>query len=199
MPREGKAKVLNEIEFKRLLKVVGAGSHSLRNIALLYFSFGLGLRAKEMAALKIGDVMDSHGHLLEEINLTGSMTKGNKQRHIYLTHSKIRKALMDYVQDRKHDSQQLVTQHSPLFKTQKGHTFSPNALQQVFARLYQLAGFTGASSHSGRRTFATRLIEKGIDIKAVSRLMGHAAISMTAQYVEDNPLRLKRIAEALEF
>jgi integrase/recombinase XerD len=50
-----------------------------------------------------------------------------------------------------------------------------------------------------RRTFATRLIERGVDIKAVSRLMGHANISMTAQYVEDNPVRLKRIAEELNF
>ncbi len=46
-------------------------------------------------------------------------------------------------------------------------------------------------------TFATKLIERGVDIKAVFRLMGHSSISMTAQYVEDNPVRLKRIAEEL--
>ncbi|MFM9210101.1 tyrosine-type recombinase/integrase, partial [Legionella pneumophila] len=56
-----------------------------------------------------------------------------------------------------------------------------------------------ASSHSGRRTFITRLIEQGADIKAVSRLAGHANIVTTAIYVEDNPDRLKRIANLAIF
>jgi integrase/recombinase XerD len=200
MPREGKAKVLNESEFKRLLKVVGSGSHAQRNIALLYTSFGLGLRAKEMASLNLHHVLSkTNGSLFEEINLTGNMTKGEKQRHIYLTNQKVRKALLDYIEERKQQDGNIFNLHAPLFRSQKGGKFSPNALQRLFNQLYKQAGIVGASSHSGRRTFATRLIERGVDIKAVSRLMGHSSISMTAQYVEDNPVRLKRIAEELNF
>ncbi len=55
----------------------------------------------------------------------------------------------------------------------------------------------GASSHSGRRTFATTLIEKGVDIKAVSTLMGHASTAVTGRYVEDNPVRLKQISASI--
>ncbi|NOQ67629.1 MAG: tyrosine-type recombinase/integrase, partial [Desulfobacterales bacterium] len=66
-------------------------------------------------------------------------------------------------------------------------------------RLYGQAKLTGCSSHSGRRTYATRLIEDGYDIKAVSRLMGHSSVAMTARYVEDNPERLKKIAESVTF
>nr|WP_242604517.1 tyrosine-type recombinase/integrase [Legionella gresilensis] len=55
----------------------------------------------------------------------------------------------------------------------------------------------GASSHSGRRTFITKLIEQGVDIKAVSRLAGHASIVTTSIYVDDNPDRLKRIVANL--
>ena len=199
MPREGKAKVLTEKEFKRLLKVVTAGSHAKRNIALLYVSFGLGLRAKEMSLLQIKHVLNEKNNaLFEEINLIGKMTKGEKQRHIYLTNQKVRKALLDYIEERKHEDGKLFSYHAPLFRSQKGDKFSPNALQQLFSQMYKQAGIVGASSHSGRRTFATRLIERGVDIKAVSRLMGHASISMTAQYVEDNPVRLKRIAEELD-
>jgi len=47
------------------------------------------------------------------------------------------------------------------------------------------------------RAFATTLIEKSLDINAVSTLMGHASIAMTAQYVEDNPVRLKQICTGL--
>ena len=52
-------------------------------------------------------------------------------------------------------------------------------------------------SHSGRRWFATELISKGVDLKAVSVLMGHSSVAMTAQYAEDNPQRLRRIAAEL--
>lgn len=52
-----------------------------------------------------------------------------------------------------------------------------------------------ASSHSGRRTFATSLIERGVDIKAVSTLMGHSTVAMTARYVDDNPIRLRKVCE----
>lgn len=188
---KGKAKVLNEAELKRVLKVASTSFHGKRNVALLYFSFGLGFRAKEMSNLKIGDVMSETGELYEEINLT--ITKGNKQRHAYLTNLKIRQALTEYLEDRK-EKKQRFTPKDPLFLSQKGGAFSPNHLQILFKFMYKSAGINNASSHSGRRTFATNLIEKGVDIKAVSNLMGHTTIAMTAKYVEDNPVRLKKIA-----
>jgi len=198
MSREGKAKVLSETEFKRTLKVLAGEPHAVRNTALLYFSFGLGLRVKELAALSITDVVAADGQIKEEINLLKRMTKGGKQRHVYLTNPQVRAALQAYLDFRRQDRRHVVAPGSPLFLSNKGSRFSPNSLQQVFKRLYTQAGIDGASSHSGRRTFATRLIEKGIDIKAVSRLMGHSSVAMTAEYVEDNPVRLKNIVrEAL--
>ncbi|STX81344.1 Phage_integrase [Legionella busanensis] len=46
MPREGKAKVLTDAEFKKLLAVAKDSSLAIRNIALIYCSLGLGLRVK---------------------------------------------------------------------------------------------------------------------------------------------------------
>ena len=68
-----------------------------RNIAMIYCSFGLGLRAKEIAALKISDIFDGQLNVLEEVNLTRSMTKGEKQRHIYINNKKIIKALKEFI------------------------------------------------------------------------------------------------------
>jgi len=195
--REGQAKVLSEREFSRVLNMVKRKAHAKRNTALLFCSFGLGLRAKEMAALKIKHVLGSDGALLEEINLTGQMTKGFKQRHVYLTNPRVAAAVSDFIDDRKKREGILFNFEAPLFKSQKGNSFSPNSLQQLFHRIYQDAKLQGASSHSGRRTFATTLIEKGVDIKAVSTLMGHSSIAMTAQYVENNPVRLKQICSDL--
>lgn len=194
MAREGKAKVLTENEFKLLLLVAKEGKFATRNLAIIYCSFGLGLRAKEIAALTIEDVANSQYQLLDEISLKRSMTKGDKQRHVYLTHKKIRDILQTHLNEMKD-----IPRHKPLFQTQRKSRFTANTLQKWFRMLYDKAGIVGASSHSGRRTFITRLIEQGADIKAVSRLAGHANIVTTAIYVEDNPERLKRIANLALF
>lgn len=194
MPKEGKAKVLSEAEFKRLLIVARSGQFALRNAAMLYCSFGLGLRAKEIASLTIADVTGPDYKLLDEVCLTRAMTKGEKQRYAYLTHKKVCDALEEYIVSIQH-----LDRKRPLFQTQRKTRFTPNALQKWFKSMYDKAGIVGASSHSGRRTFITRLIEQGGDIKAVSRLAGHASIVTTAIYVEDNPDRLKRLTNLAVF
>ncbi len=68
----------------------------------------------------------------------------------------------------------------PLFQTQRKQRLSANVMQKWFRDLYDKAGIHGASSHSGRRTFITRLIEHGADIKEVSKLAGHASIMTKA-------------------
>ena len=86
MAKEGKARVLNEAEFKRLLSIAKDSPFAIRNTAIIFCSFGLGLRAKEIASLKISDVVDQQLNVLDEVNLTRNMTKGDKQRHVYVTH-----------------------------------------------------------------------------------------------------------------
>jgi len=60
----------------------------------------------------------------------------------------------------------------------------------LFKEIYDLSGIR-TSSHSGRRTFATRLNAKGIGMKTIQRLMGHQHIGTTALYCEvsDDTLR----------
>ena len=190
MAREGKAKVLTPEEFKRLIVIVSAGQFSERNLAIIYCSFGLGLRVKEISSLKVCDIADDNLKLLDIVNLKRSMTKGEKQRHAYLKNKKVCHALQAYL-----DSLEAPVAASPLFQTQRKSRFTPDVLQKWFKKQYDKAGIFGASSHSGRRTFITRLVEKGIEITAVSRLAGHSNIGTTAIYVDDNPERLKRIAE----
>ena len=196
MAREGKAKVLTEAEFKRLLIVAKNGPMAIRNVALIFCSFGLGLRSKEIASLSIKDIADVNFKLLDEINLKRHMTKGEKQRIVYLSNKKIRDALQNHLDKLKEKNTHPTL---PLFQTQRKQRFSPNVMQKWFRDLYDKAGIHGASSHSGRRTFITRLIEHGADIKAVSKLAGHSSIMTTAIYVEDNPERLKKISDLAFF
>jgi len=120
----------------------------------------------------------------------------NLMNERYLTNPSVRQSIKEYLDERRELEGILFNAGSPLFKSQKG-SFSPNTLQQLLRRLHDRAGIIGGRSHSGRRWFATELISRGTDIKAVSTLMGHSSISMTAQYVQDNPQRLRRIVAAL--
>jgi len=196
MAREGKAKVLTEAEFKRLLIVAKNSPMSTRNVAMIFCSFGLGLRSKEISSLSIKDIADSSFKLLDEINLKRNMTKGEKQRAVYLSNKKIREALQNHLDNLRENN---TLPSLPLFQTQRKQRFSANVMQKWFKDLYDKAGIHGASSHSGRRTFITRLIEHGADIKAVSKLAGHSSIMTTAIYVEDNPERLKKISDLAIF
>lgn len=199
MPKEGKSRVLSESEFKRLLIIAKEGTFGVRNVAIVYCSFGLGLRVKEISSLKISDIVDSQFKILDEINLKRNMTKGDKQRHVYITNQKLTNALQQHINNIREREKENFNEKTWLFKTQRGSRFHPDVLQKWFRKLYDKTGLIGASSHSGRRTFITRLIEQGADIKAVSRLAGHASIVTTSEYVEDNPDRLKRISSLAIF
>jgi len=196
MAKQGKAKALNEREFKRVVQHQIGKKHGIRNIGLLHFSFYLGLRAKEMASLRIIDVVDSNAQIKEQILLKREMTKGNKQRAVYLANPKVRKALKDYLDFRK-TVENSYFYNGPLFRSQINGKFSPNTLQMLFSRMYQAVGLDGASSHSGRRSFATRLLEQGVNIKSVQTLLGHANITTTSIYAEDNPFLLANISKNL--
>lgn len=177
--------------------MTGAGADGQRNIAILAFSYRLGLRAKEIAALTVRDVMDERGKLRPELTLNHWQTKGGKPRTVYLSNATVKRDLAAYLADRQKREDILFNLNAALFKSRKGNQFSPNTMQQLLARLHARAGIQGARSHSGRRWFATELIAKGVDLKAVSVLMGHSSVAMTAQYAEDNPQRLRRIAADL--
>ena len=197
MSRKGKAKVLTLQEFKRVDAVIMSNKYSRRNRAILYLSFGLGLRSCEIRDLKIGDVLNYDGITLKEtVNLT--RTKGGKAREIYLTNKKLITVMKDHIDELKKylDKKRVPFNiNRPLFISQKGDSFFSNRITILLCKFFKDAGIEGAKSHSGRRTFITTKIDEGCDIKSISELVGHSNISMTIQYHQSNPTRLKKIAE----
>ena len=59
------------------------------------------------------------------------------------------------------------------------------------------SGINGASSHSGRRTFITRLANKGVSVRQLAALAGHANISTTQRYIDVNSEQLANAVELL--
>ena len=187
------AKVLSGDELKRLLIIAKDGKYGVRDVCIVHLSFYLGLRVKELATLKLDDVVNDDGSLVDSFYLEPIQTKGDVGRMVYLTNKVVRMSLKDYIYWRVGKG---ITS-TQLFWTQKGGCFTPNTLQMLLSRLYKRAGFKGCSSHSGRRTFATNLIMKGYDIKSVSVLMGHSSITTTSRYIQTNPMMLGDMVESL--
>jgi len=196
MPRPkgltGRAPILSAGEFERVLEAARSLTYPARDRAILLVSFYLGLRAKEIASLRFGDVYTVDGEVRHVLHIKRDYSKKNRMRDVYLSSDRLRSALASYRLFR-----QPAAPDHPLFATRSGKAFSPNGMVVLFGRIYRHAGFE-ASSHSGRRTMITRLAEQGVDLKAIATLAGHASITTTCIYVEENPARLARIMAAVE-
>ncbi|MFC3095899.1 site-specific integrase [Alteromonas sediminis] len=179
------AQVLNEIEFKRVVAMVRDGKHRKRNEVALCLSFWVGLRVCEIAALKVSDVYEADGTVKEIVNLSASQTKGGNSRQVIIN-QKMQKLLRVYCLQA-----QSCNFDGPLLPSQKSQKhFSSNSLCQVFWRIYKQAGLSNASSHSGRRTFITRLANASVNAKVIMSLAGHKNLSTTQRYIEVNPKQL---------
>ncbi|KAF0225730.1 MAG: integrase/recombinase [Rhodospirillaceae bacterium] len=176
------AKVLTETDFKAVLAAVGVMKHAARNRAALMLSHYAGMRVGEIAALTVGDVLTSRGEVKEQILLRAATTKTGEARTVFVG-DRLRKELERYVTALKMSAR---PPEAPFLMTQKRTAFSGNTLCQLFARLYALAGIDGASSHSGRRWFITRLAHSGVSAKVIMTLAGHKHLTTTQRYIEVN-------------
>jgi integrase/recombinase XerD len=192
----GQAQVLGDKELKQVLQFINGGNHPERNTAIVILSFYLGLRAKELSALKVGDVLEQ-GAIKKVLRLVGSYTKGGTHRDVSLENKAVVKALTDYMTVRRNDDSTTFSLDAPLFRSQKKTAFSPNAMVRVLGDIYKNAGFKDASSHSGRRSLITKLAYQGIDLNSVRQIAGHSSISTTQRYIDDNPHKIADILKAI--
>jgi integrase/recombinase XerD len=183
------AKTLDEREVKTAFACIATRRHGVRDRAIVAVSFYGGLRAHEIASLTVGCVRGADGAVVREFVLSRSQTKGKQGRKIFLS-EKLRKEIVYYL-----SRTQLTDPSEPLFKTQKGNRFTANAMCHLFGDIYKQARIRGASSHSGRRTFITNLAGKGISVRVLAALAGHASISTTQRYIDVNDIQLRAAVE----
>jgi integrase/recombinase XerD len=185
------AQTLNEAQLRRVLHYCRSRRHPIRDETIVLFSFYAGLRAKELAALRRSDVFDEAGAVREQFILSASQSKGGKTRTVYLN-QRMRRALAEYAAGLK-----LNDPNRALFESQKGGHFSANTMCQLFLDIYKAVGLKDASSHSGRRTYITRLANKGVGVRLLAALAGHSHISTTQRYIDVNAEQLASAVELL--
>ena len=208
-------------QIRHLLRVTAATSrHPERDTLVLLLGLTAGMRVTEIAQIEVQDVLFPSGALREEISLRAAITKGGRQRSIYLSHAKAIDAIDQYLGYRvvRHlrttrDPRRYrgLEQASKLILTHKGHKFHLNtkgrvswagepvdylacdSLQSRVTKLYRDAGIRGGSSHSGRRTMASRLIQQGADVETVQLLLGHAELDQVRSYLQVSQNRLEEM------
>jgi integrase/recombinase XerD len=192
----GQAKTLSKEELKQILLCIKGGNHANRNALIMIMSNYLGLRAKELAALKIKDVFDNT-QPKTVLRLIAAYTKGNKHRDISLEHKMVTTAISIYVKERSKQDGITFNLDAPLFRSQKGTAFSPNAMVRVLCDIYKASGIKDASSHTGRRTLITKLAYAGIDLNSIRQIAGHSSVATTQRYIDDNPQRMADILKGI--
>jgi len=138
------AETLNKAQIKRALRFCQTRRHVMRDRTILLLSLHTGLRAIEIAALRVGDVFNDDGAARMQFTLAASQTKGDRARTVF-----VNKSLRQQLEVYKAWLGSCVTQDAPLFASQKGGHFSANTMCQLFLVIYKQCGLKNASSHSG--------------------------------------------------
>jgi integrase/recombinase XerD len=165
-------------EVDRLLATPDRASpRGLRAAAMLETLYATGLRVSELVKLRLGDVNLEAGYLV-------AFGKGKKQRLVPLGESAIA-TLRSYLEvARPHFlRERTLPSEDSMFLTRLGRRMTRQGFWKILGEIARAAGIRKAiSPHKLRHSFATHLVERGADLRAVQAMLGHADIGTTEIY-----------------
>jgi len=171
--------VLSRSEIEKILLSLVNTKHRL----ILSLAYGSGLRVSEVVALKVQDLD------FAEATLHIKRAKGQKDRITILPEKLINdfrnltagKAKNDFV-----------------FSSERGGKLTTRTAQNIFEKALRISGIKkSATFHSLRHSFATHLLENGVDVRYVQELLGHQNIRTTQRYTQVTNPKLKNIKSPL--
>ena len=155
-----------------------------RDAAVMALLYGSGLRISEALGLRRRDVpLPGAGDVLV---VTG---KGNKTRMVPVLQN-VLQLVQDYVAVCPHQ----LAPEAPIFVGARGGPLSPRIIQLTMERLRGALGLPdSATPHALRHSFATHLLSRGGDLRAIQELLGHASLSTTQIYTGIDSERLLEV------
>ncbi|MFC1617657.1 tyrosine-type recombinase/integrase [Patescibacteria group bacterium] len=171
--------VLARQEVEDIINCLQNPKHKLA-IALAYAA---GLRVSEVVCLKVSDVD------MAELTIHIKQAKGKKDR-LTIFPEKLRNDFANLLVGKDKDEY--------VFESNRGGKLTTASLQKTFRRTLKNTGINKpATFHSLRHSFATHLLENGVDVRYVQELLGHSNIRTTQQYTKVTNPQLKNIKSPL--
>lgn len=188
------AKTLSKGQIDAGLGLVAKTRYPTRNSVIFLLSVRAGLRAKEISQLTWPMVTDAENNIGRWINLQDEASKGQSGRAIPM-HTELRSAFDALYREVLPDPNDFV------IRTERSKRTSAQVIVNLFARWYEILGFNGCSSHSGRRTFITNAARKisTVDgsLRDVQILAGHSNLRTTQRYIEPNASAQIRVIQLI--
>lgn len=174
---------LSEDEMTRLLDAPdGTTPLGRRDKAILELFYASGLRLSELAGLD-----------LDAVNLSRKMTrvlgKGGKERFVPFN-ATTASAIRAYLKDREQLLRHARVKADPLFVNYRGGRLTVRSIDRLVRRYAAAGAQAGVSPHALRHSFATHLLQRGADLRAIQELLGHARLSTTQRYTHVNAAQL---------
>jgi integrase/recombinase XerD len=152
----------------------GSKSSVLQETAVVELLFATGMRVSEVVATNVVDIDFDH-------RLIFVRGKGNRERRIPLACPALEEALSEQVRLRTTSE---LDDGAPLFVNRKGARMSDQSIRAILRRHSKRLGASRITPHMLRHTIATLLLEDGVDLRHIQRLLGHSSISTTTIYVQ---------------
>lgn len=172
--------VLSRDEIEKIISVIKNKKHRL----MIALSYGAGLRVSEIINLKIKDVN------LGELTIHIKGAKGNKDR-ITVFSEKLKTDIKELTALRRGNEY--------VFESERGGKLTERTAQIVFEKALKKAKIEkDATFHSLRHSFATHLLENGVDVRYVQELLGHQNIRTTQLYTKVTNPMIKNIKSPLD-
>lgn len=173
---------LDERDVELLLDMPGDGDGAVRGRAILEMLYATGIRCAELVGLDVSEV-DLDARMIRVLG------KGRKERIVpFGTRAAL--AVRSYLPVRR----QAAPRTDALFVNRRGGRLTDRSVRMLVAeRVRALAMMRRISPHTLRHSFATHLLERGADLRAIQELLGHASLSTTQRYTHVNTRRLLEI------
>ena len=175
-------RTLPSLDLAAALDGIGGDEAALRDRAILEVLYSSGLRLSELVGLNFGD-------LHREGGLLRVRGKGRRERVVPIGDT----ALAALDAHLAHAGRTREAADRPVFANARGLRISGRTVQRVTARrLGQVAAGLGVSPHALRHSFASHLLDRGADLRAIQELLGHRSLASTQVYTHVSAARLQK-------
>jgi site-specific recombinase XerD len=176
----------------------GTDPLALRDRLIVELLYGCGLRSMELVALRLGDVQAAQAQLVVR-------GKGGKMRMVPLG-EEAAAALRRYLERGRGELEHPAAfagrglaaasgqarREAPLLLSRSGRALLTSDIRRLVVKYSRLAGIDPASPHMLRHAYATHMLERGADLRAIQELLGHASVSTTQVYTHVSGAHLRR-------